>query len=53
MRVLTMCCRVEGYEVPYGLIHVDIKGGSLRRRPKDSAHWWSDNFFKPAASRVQ
>lgn len=45
--------QVEGYDVPYGLIHVDFKGGSLKRRPKDSAAWWSQNFFKPAATGQQ
>lgn len=39
--------------MPYGLIHVDFKSGTLKRRPKDSAMWWSQNFFKPAVSKAQ
>lgn len=45
--------QVEGYNVPYGLIHVDFKSGSLKRRRKDSAAWWSENFFKPALAEQQ
>lgn len=44
---------VEGYDVPYGLVHVDFKSGTLQRRLKDSAHWWSENFFRPAVTNAQ
>lgn len=39
--------------MPYGLIYVDFKGGSLKRTPKDSAVWWSENFFMKPVSEQQ
>lgn len=30
-----------GFQVRYGLYHVDFYDKELRRRPKDSAHWYS------------
>ena len=31
--------------MPYGLVHVNFKDGSLARTPKDSARWFTRNFF--------
>lgn len=34
----------EGYEVRYGLVHVDFN--TLQRTVKESGYWWAQNFFR-------